>query len=76
MTFIILVLFIVLILKYLQIVLRSLPLILMFQRRNGTSTMHLIKILLIVFLLELLKFVMLIVFCLNLILRKHLSLLR
>jgi hypothetical protein len=46
------VLFMVLILKYLQTVLRPLPLILMFQKNNGTSTMHLIKILLIMFLLE------------------------
>ena len=36
--------------------------------------MHLIKTLLIVFLLEILKFVLLIVFCLNLILRKYLFL--
>jgi hypothetical protein len=56
--------------------LRPLPLILMFQRRIGTSTMHLIKIRLVVFLLELLKFVLLIAFCLSLILRKGLSLLR
>jgi hypothetical protein len=40
-------------------------------KKNGTSTMRLIKILLIVLLLEILKFVLLIVFCLNLILRKH-----
>jgi hypothetical protein len=65
-----------LILKYLQTILRPFPLILIFQKRNGTSTMHLIKILLIAFLLEILKFVLLIVFCLNLILRKYLSLLR
>jgi hypothetical protein len=57
-------------------VLRPLPLILMFQRKIGTSIMHLIKILLVIFLLKLLKFVLLIAFCLNLILRKHLSLLR
>jgi hypothetical protein len=55
--------------------LRPLPLILMFQRRIGTSTMRLIKILLVVFLLELLKFVLLIAFCVSLILRKCLSLL-
>jgi hypothetical protein len=50
--------------------------ILMFQRKIGTSTMRFIKILLVVFLLELLKFVLLIAFCLSLILRKRLSLLR
>jgi hypothetical protein len=49
---------------------------LMFQKRIGISTMRLIKILLVVFLLEMLKFVLLIAFCLSLILRKHLSLLR
>jgi hypothetical protein len=38
---------------------RLLPLILMFQRRIGTSIMCLIKILLIVFLLDLLMFVLL-----------------
>jgi hypothetical protein len=70
----ILVMFMVLILKYFQTILKPLPLILIFQRRNGTSTMHLTKILLIVLLLEILKFVVLIVFCLNLILRKYLSL--
>jgi hypothetical protein len=63
-------------LKYLPTVLRPLPLILMFQKRIGTSTMRLIKILLAMFLLEMLKFILLIVFCLSLILRKHLSLLR
>src|SRR4051794_36423353 len=52
MTFIILVLFMVLIPKFLQIVLRLLPLILMFLKRSGTITMHLINTLLIVFLLE------------------------
>jgi hypothetical protein len=46
------------------------------QRKIGTSTMRLIKTLLVVFLLELLKFVILIAFCLSLILRKHLFLLR
>jgi hypothetical protein len=56
--------------------LRPLPLILMFQRKIGTSIMRLIKILLVVFLLKLLKFVLLIAFCLNLILRRRLSLLR
>jgi hypothetical protein len=76
MAFIMLVLFMVLILKYLPTVLRLLPLILMFQRKIGASTMRLIKMLLVVFLLELLKFVLLIAFCLSLILRKHLSLLR
>jgi hypothetical protein len=65
-------LFMVLILKYLPTVLRILPLILMFQRRIRTSTMRLIKILLVVFQLELLKFVQLIAFCLSLILRKRL----
>jgi hypothetical protein len=51
---------------------------LVFQKKNGTSTMHLIKILLllIVFPLEILKFLLLIVFCMNLILRKYISLLR
>jgi hypothetical protein len=46
------------------------------QRRIGAITMRLIKIILVMFLLELLKFVLLIVFCLSLILRKRLSLLR
>jgi hypothetical protein len=76
MTFIMLVLFMVLILKYLPTILRPLPIISMFPRIIGTSTMRLIKILLVVFLLEMLKFVLLIVFCLSLILRKHVSLLR
>jgi hypothetical protein len=76
MTFIMIVLFTVLILKYLPTVLRPLPLILMFQRRIGAIAMRLIKILLVVFLLELLKFVLLIACCLSLILRKRLSLLR
>ena len=39
-------------LKFLQIVLSLLPLILIFPKRSGISTMHLVKILLIVFLLE------------------------
>jgi hypothetical protein len=55
---------------------KALPLILMFQTKIGTSIMRLIKILLVIFLLKLLKFVLLIAFCLNLILRKCLSLLR
>jgi hypothetical protein len=76
MTFIISVLFMILILKYLPTVLRLLPLTLMFQRRIGAITMRLIKIMLVVFLLELLKFVLLIAFCPSLILRKRLSLLR
>ena len=54
--------------------LRLLLLILMFLKKSGTSIMHLIKILLVVFLLEVLKFVPLIVFFLNLTLRKYLSL--
>jgi hypothetical protein len=74
--FIMLVLFMVLISKYLLTVLRLLLLILMFQRRIGTSIIRLIKILLVVFLLELLKFVLLIAFCLSLILRKRLFVLR
>jgi hypothetical protein len=76
MTFIMLALFMVLILRYLLTVLRPLLLILMFQRKIGTSIMRLIKILLVILLLKLLKFVLLIAFCLNLILRKCLSLLR
>jgi hypothetical protein len=44
-------------------VLRLLPLILIFQRNIGAITMRLRKILLVVFLLELLKFVLLIAFC-------------
>jgi hypothetical protein len=75
-TFIILALFIVLILRYLLTILRPLLLILMFQRKIGTSIMRLIKIILVVFLIKLLKFVLLIAFCLNLILRRCLSLLR
>jgi hypothetical protein len=76
MTFIVLALLMVLILKYLLIFLRLLPLILMFQRKIGTNIMHLIKIPLVIFLLHLLKFVLLIALCLNLILRRHLFLLR
>jgi hypothetical protein len=45
-------------------------------KKVGTSTMRLKKILLVVFLPELLKFVLLIAFCMSLILRKRLSLLR
>jgi hypothetical protein len=67
MTFVILVLFMVLIVKFLQIVLGLLPLILMFLKKSGTSIMHLINILLIMFLLEIFNFILLIVFCLNLI---------
>jgi hypothetical protein len=69
-------LFMVLILRYLLTILRPLPLILMFQRKIGISIMRLIKILLVIFLLKLLKFVLLIAFCLNLISRRRLSLLR
>ena len=58
--FVILVLFMNLILKLLQTILRPLPLILIFRKRSGTSTMHLINILLIVFLQEILKFILLI----------------
>jgi hypothetical protein len=76
MTFMMLVLFMVLIPKYLLTVLRPLPRILMFQGRIGTSITRLIKILLVVLLLELLKFALLIAFCLSFILRKRLSLLR
>jgi hypothetical protein len=61
MTFIMLALLMVLILKYLLTVLRLLPLILMFQRKIRTNIMRLIKILLVIFLLQLLKFVLLIV---------------
>ena len=43
--------------QILEILLRLLPPILMFSKRSGTSIMHLIKILLVVFLLEVLKFV-------------------
>jgi hypothetical protein len=74
--FSIIVLFMVLIPKYLLIVLRLLLLILMFQRKIITSTIRLVKTLLVVLLLELLKFILLIAYCLSLILRKHLSLLR
>jgi hypothetical protein len=51
-----------LILKYLLTVLRLLPLIMIFQRKIGTNIMRLIKILLVIFLLQLLKFVLLIHF--------------
>ena len=61
-TFIILVLFMILIPKFLQTVLRLLPLILIFLKKSGTSIMRLIRMLLVVFLLEVLKFVLLILF--------------
>jgi hypothetical protein len=51
MTFRMLALLMVLILKYLLNVLRPLPLILMFQRKIGTNIMRLIKIPLVIFLL-------------------------
>jgi hypothetical protein len=53
MTFVMLVLFMVLIPKYLLTILRLLPFIIMFPRRIETSTMRLIKILLVVLQLEL-----------------------
>jgi hypothetical protein len=45
-------------------------------KKTGTNIMRLIKILLVIFLLQLLKFVLLIAFCLNLISRRRLSLQR
>src|SRR4051812_20135048 len=60
----------VLIPKVLPAILRPLPLTLKFPRRSGISTMLHIKMLLVMFLLEVLKFVLLIILCLNPILKK------
>ena len=76
MTSVILAMSLVLIPKVLPAILRPLPLTLKFPRRSGISTMLLIKMLLVMFQLEVLKFVLLIILCLNLMLRNYLSQLR